>query len=367
MNANQNAERDYSNDGLQHFEPEPVLGVRREYKDRVFKDLFGGEKGRRNAMELYNALGGGPVSNPEELQVLTVDNALYMGWKDDISFLVGDEIVLWEHQSTFNPNMPVRGLGYFSQLYSKIIGAENEILYSSRALKLPTPRFVVFYAGEADRPESEILLLSDLFTGGEGDVEVRVKVLNVNAGNNESIMHACRALEGYAALLSKIREFGSSLPSEQAVDAAVRFCIDNGILSGYLQERRSEVRAMLIDEYEDARQMKLLYESIDRERAIAREEGLEEGRAEGLEQGRAAGLEEGRAVGLEEGRVEGRAEGREEGLEEGRAEGREEGREQGLFSLAGKGLLAADVAAAELGISEEEFAERAKSAGYALP
>ena len=106
----------------------PLLGVRRNYKDRVFRDLFGSEFGRRNAMELYNALGGGPVSDPAELQVLTVDNALYMGWRDDVSFVVGDDLVLWEHQSTHNPNMPLRGLGYFAQLYGKIVDKQGFVL-----------------------------------------------------------------------------------------------------------------------------------------------------------------------------------------------------------------------------------------------
>ena len=175
--------------------------VRRDYKDSLFCHLFGDESRKENALALYNALPGSSYDNPEELELTTVGDMVFLGRKNDVSFLVGDEMVLMEHQSTHNPNKPLRGLQYFSRLYDKLVEQKGLDLYGSRPLSLPTPRFVVLYFGEVKRPEREVMKLSSLFAAGPGDVEVTATVLDCNEGRNQGIMEACEALRGYSRLL----------------------------------------------------------------------------------------------------------------------------------------------------------------------
>ena len=298
------------------------ITVNRTYKDSVFRDLFGAEERRANALELYNALNGSSYTDPSVLDVMTIDDSLWMSVRNDVSFLVNgdEEMVLWEHQSTHNPNMPLRGLVYFAHLYGRWVERSKRNIYASTLIKLPTPQFVVFYNGEGDRPERETLRLSDAF-GVRGCVEVEATVININARKNPTLIQASKTLEGYARLVELVRRYHKSMELGAAVDRAVNQCIEEGYLVEYLTAKRAEVRAMFILDYDMEEERR----RNETEVAIAREEGIAKGREEGLE--------------------EGRAEGREEGLEEGRAEGRAEERR-----------LIVERVAERLGLSEEEVA-----------
>lgn len=253
--------------------------INRTYKDSLFRKLFGTEENKANALELYNALNGTGYSDPGALELTTIENVVYMGVKNDASFILGEEMCLWEHQSTPNPNMPLRGLVYFGRLYSKHIDSADLDVNSRRMQRIPAPRYIVFYSGAERRPERQVLRLSDMYGGGEGDVEVTATVLNVNKGCNERLMRSCRALSDYAEFVARVRANGGIMPIEGAIDEAVDSCIREGVMEGLLRSHRAEVKDMFLIDY-------------DRERAerLMRRDAWEEGMEAGLAEGRAEGM-----------------------------------------------------------------------------
>lgn len=136
------------------------MKVNRKYKDRLFRIVF---REKEDLLDLYNAVNGSDYDNPDELEIMTIEDVIYVHMKNDVAFLLSDLLNLWEHQSTFNPNMPARGLGYFAQLYQQYIEKYGVNLYSSKQKKLPFPQYIVFYNGEKDMPERMELRLSDAF------------------------------------------------------------------------------------------------------------------------------------------------------------------------------------------------------------
>ena len=154
-----------------------------EHKDRVFKFLFGNPENKHWTLSLYNAVNGSSYSDPEEIQFNTIEDAVYLGMKNDVSFIILNEMNLWEHQSTFNPNMPMRFFLYAAKLYEKYIASSEYYAYSSTLQSVPRPKCICFYNGTKEQPEREVLKLSDAF-GGEGDIEVKVTMLNINYGKS---------------------------------------------------------------------------------------------------------------------------------------------------------------------------------------
>ena len=128
------------------------------YKDRIFRMIF---RQKKNFLDLYNAMNNSNYSNPDDLTVTTLENAIYMNMKNDVSFLLHDQLMLYEHQSTKNPNIPLRNLFYVSDIYSKLTKDKN--LFGTKLIRIPQPRFVVFYNGIAKVPERFTLKLSDMF------------------------------------------------------------------------------------------------------------------------------------------------------------------------------------------------------------
>lgn len=209
-----------------------------------------------------------------------------MGYRNDVSFVIGGDTMLWEHQSTTNPNMPLRGLMYFALLYRRYLDSTDQSELSSRLVLLPTPRYYVFYNGTDDRPDREALLLSGSFVNGSGDVEVAVTVLNVNEGQNDGIMESCEALRGYEHLTALYRAFAATMEPRDAMDAAIDACIADSYLVDYLKLRRSEVLDMLLAQWKEEEYRKLL-------RQEAAEDGYDEGFARGEEEGLTAGFARG--------------------------------------------------------------------------
>ena len=121
----------------------------RNYKDTVFRMLF---SDRQNLLSLYNAVSGSHYDDPEMLEIVTLENAIYMGIKNDLAFIIGTDLFLYEHQSTYNPNMPLRDLFYISSEYQKLV--DHKSLYSSCLLKVPAPQFIVFYNGTEKKERS---------------------------------------------------------------------------------------------------------------------------------------------------------------------------------------------------------------------
>jgi len=231
----------------------------REYKNSVFKDLFSDEE---TALDLYNALTDSSFTIDDGLRFTTLENALFMGQLNDVSFTVSDKLVIFiEHQASISPNMPIRALMYIGRVYEKII--DRRAIYRTKFFTIPTPEFYVLYNGTDAYPDEKTLRLSDAFrcanipgVGGENfqpllpALELTVRVLNVNVGHNEKILEKCDVLRDYTVFIGQVRgRQRAGLTLKDAIAAAIDFCIANGILVEYLKNKGSEVRNMLFTEF----------------------------------------------------------------------------------------------------------------------
>ncbi|MDR2864243.1 MAG: Rpn family recombination-promoting nuclease/putative transposase [Spirochaetaceae bacterium] len=253
--------------------------------------------------ELYNAISGSACDASVPLEINTLSEVLFKDRKNDISFLLGNKIiVLIEHQSTISPNMPLRILGYATRIYEKII-KDKQAIYRRTLLKIPRPEFYVLYNGPDEYPEKVSLKLSDAFTEkntGEPALELNVSVYNINKGKNPYLAEKCKTLDEYETLVAKAREFhaefegleglGSTERLEKALGKAINWCIEHGILKDFLEENSTEVNNMLFTEW-----------NWDDALEVAREEGIEQGRGEGIEVGIHRGIEVGIDRGIEKG------------------------------------------------------------------
>lgn len=263
--------------------------VNRNYKARIFEMIFSDKK---ELLALYNAVNGTNHEDPEELEINTLENAIYLSMHNDISFIIDSRLSLYEHQSTYSPNLPLRYLHYVSDLYSVMTKDSN--LYGTTKVRIPPPKFLIFYNGAEERPEMEILRLSDLFTIPDEDVSLELKatMLNINPGNNEPIKNACKTLKDYVEYTTRVRTYAETLPLTEAVDRAINECIQEGILKEFLTKHRAEARAMSIYEYDEEKTMRQM-----------REESFENGYASGKEDGYASGKEDGYASGKKTGEM----------------------------------------------------------------
>ena len=240
-----------------------TLTVNRTFKSTVFIMLF---EDRKNLLELYNAITGKDYADPELLEINTLENAIYMTMKNDLSFLIDGRLSLYEHQSTKNPNLPLRFLLYISRLYSKIIRDAN--LFGEKIVQIPAPEFIIFYNGKEKMPERQTLKLSDMYTvkKGKPKLELEATMLNISGSNNRKLKEACRTLKDYAIYTDKIRMYTESMELQEAVDRAIDECIRENVLREFLQKHRAEAREMSIFEYDQERHMQ-------QEREAGREEG----------------------------------------------------------------------------------------------
>ena len=253
--------------------------INRTYKDRLFKIIF---EGKKELLSLYNALTGKNYQNPDELEINTIDDVIYMHLKNDMSFILDDWQNLFEQQSTFNPNQPLRGFFYFADLYKvKYFGKK---IYSTRLLKIPTPQYIVFYNGTTSMPDRKELRLSDAFQQPtvQPDIEVVAHMLNINYGHNKELMERCRKLKEYAQFIDIIRHYlreNKQWSNEQAISKAIDDCIQNNILRDILQKERLRVMASILSEFDEVG-----YKEMIRQEAY--EDAYEEGHEAGLEEGR---------------------------------------------------------------------------------
>ena len=248
------------------------LVANRRYKDTVFRMLF---SKKENLLSLYNAVTGREYEDAAALQIVTLENAIYMGMKNDLAFILETNIYLYEHQSTLNPNIPLRDLFYISIEYQKYIN--NRSLYSSTLQKIPAPKFMVFYNGTDEVEDRVELKLSSAYEhlSGEPDLELKVLMLNVNEGHNKELMEHCRLLQEYARYVAKVREYAVRMDLNDAVECAIEACIKEGVLVDFLRENRSEVKMLSILEYDEEWEKKKLRKA---EYEAGREEGIETGR-----------------------------------------------------------------------------------------
>lgn len=232
-----------------------AITANRKYKDTVFRKLF---SDRKNLLSLYNAINGTAYMDASQLEIVTLDNAIYMGMKNDLAFIINTNLFLYEHQSTYNPNMPLRDLFYISGEYQKLVDLKS--LYTSTRLRIPTPNFIVFYNGTEKNEDRWVEYLSESYENmsGEPNLELKVIILNINVGHNKKLMEECQTLREYAQYVAKVRRYSEEIELNTAVECAVSESIQEGILKEFLQKNRAEVIAMSIFEYNEEEEKRKL-------------------------------------------------------------------------------------------------------------
>ena len=227
-----------------------------KYRDRLFIAIFGKdtERSKRWRLDLYNVLNGTNYTDPNALELNTIENVIYIKMYNDVSFLVDSQMTLYEQQSETNANMPLRGLFYFAQLYQKHLAKKELNLHRSSLIKIPNPRFIVFYNGDTKREERYKLRLSEALEleDKSGDFEWTADVININQGANETLVKKCKPMYDYVRLVGRISDHKKNgMKIEQAVREAVDWAIKENFLEGFVREQKEEITAMCLTEYDE--------------------------------------------------------------------------------------------------------------------
>ena len=263
----------------------------RNYKDSVFVDLFAHDiNAKENFISLYNALHGTNLdAKTTEVQPVMLERVLYMKYYNDIAMLIdGKIVILIEHQSTINQNMPFRFLEYIARIYEKITTKDEK--FGRKLVKLPVPEFYVFYNGKDDYPTESVMKLSDAFMqiddysklknqfeNANYPLEISVKVININVDKENPILKHCETLKEYSEFIEQVRCNIENAVSEPFT-TAIKQAIKKGFLSDYLNRKSTEVQNMLLAEYD--------YDTdIAVQRKEAFEDGISIGRNEGISLG----------------------------------------------------------------------------------
>ena len=258
----------------------------KEYKSDVFSMLL---QDKKRAMEIYNAINGTDYDDPELVEMTTLDDKSFsLTVRNDASFILDANLSLYEHQSTYCPNMPLRDLLYFASIIQKRIKAQKRDIYGGRILKIPVPHFVVFYNGKEDAPDQYDLRLSDAFEKETEDPEIELvcHVYNINNGKNVPLLSKCQTLREYMYFVDMVRknnEISGNL--EDAIEKAINQCMEENVLRDFLAQHREEVMHVMTLDYTFERRLEM-------QRAEAIEDGERIGKEIGKENGKEIGKEE---------------------------------------------------------------------------
>lgn len=216
------------------------------------------------------------VAQARNVRVSEREDAVYISQKNDCAVCVQSSLALFEQQSSWNPNMPLRGFLYFAAEYAGWLARHKKDVHSKGLVKIPAPSYYVLYNGTDRNMEMMDLRLSDAFEKSAEGYEWTAHVVNVNAGHNTAILGRCKLLGQYAQFIADIRqEQKDGLSPEDAVDAAVEACIGRGgKLAEFMRKHKAEVNFMYLF-------------GVDFEK-IHQEAMIEEARNEGLAAGRKA-------------------------------------------------------------------------------
>ena len=261
------------------------MNINRNYKDSIFVKLFSDKK---EIIKLYNAIKGTKYSvNKTDIDIITLENVLYMERNNDLCFTIDDKfVVLIEHQSSINDNMPLRFLLYIAREYEKLLDTDN--IYKRKLIKVPTPEFIVLYNGESNYPENKKLYLSDAFKVKENaKLELIVEVININYDKNTNIINKCKKLKEYSYFIHLVREYikkyKDKVKKEElikiSIEKAIKDCIEQNILKEFLKLNSSEVVNMLYTEFD-----------IEKAQEIWTKEAFEDGLEQGIEKGIECGM-----------------------------------------------------------------------------
>ena len=225
----------------------------RTYKDTLFKFIFGKQERKEYTLSLYNAINNSNYENVDDLTLVTLEDVLYISMKNDVAFLLYDTINLYEQQSSYNPNMPLRMLLYLAKEYEKIISKNKYFLYSRNIIELPSPKLITFYNGIDDKNDIEILKLSNSYKRKEEDIQVEVKVLvyNINKGRNTSLLNACKALYEYTWFNDSIRSLYQRYSLEESLDITLNNLPNDFIIKDLLIKERNSVMGLLATEFDE--------------------------------------------------------------------------------------------------------------------
>lgn len=242
--------------------------INRKYKDRLFTYIFGREENKENLLSLLNAITDSNYTEISELEINTIEDVIYMKMKNDVSCIISNSMVLFEQQSTINPNMAFREFEYCANLFDKFVKSIDFDLYGSRKITIPTPKCIVLYNGTDEMEDLAVQRLSDYFAYPTEGYEWTSYVYNINYGHNKDILDNCQSLREYSEFIFRIREnIYDGMDRESAVDYAVKYMISkNGCLSSFFENHRAEVCMICLTEYDEELHKKTL-----------REEGIKEG------------------------------------------------------------------------------------------
>ncbi|MCI8694354.1 MAG: hypothetical protein HFH91_16880 [Lachnospiraceae bacterium] len=240
----------------------------REYKSDVFCMLME-EPGY--ALEVYNALNHSDYRNPGLVEVCNLERGISLSVRNDAAFILDMNLSIYEHESTVCPNMPLRALIYVTNILEQWVKGQN--IYGRRLVKIPTPRFAVFYNGAEEQPERYPQRLSDAFTNQmkKPELELTCMVYNINSGKNRKLLTKCPVLKQYMVFVGYVREELEMQPEKdlkEAIDKAIDRCIEEGVLREFLTKRREEVTKVTQLDY-----------TFDRRIELEREDAREEERA----------------------------------------------------------------------------------------
>lgn len=230
------------------------ISINRQHKDRLFRMIFGDNENKANILSLYNALYDTNHTNEDDVEITTIEDAIYIKMKNDVSLLLDSYLSLWEQQSTFNPNMPIRGLMYYGNLYNSYIEAKKLPIYGSVLVKLPTPKYIVFYNGTSKHEPIEKLKLSDAFIHNDinHEFEWTATMINLNKGKNEELLSKCKPLSDYMTLINRISLYKKTEDTlHNAITRAINECIEENVLADFLQKHRGDVMNTCLTEFNE--------------------------------------------------------------------------------------------------------------------
>ena len=309
----------------------------REYKSDVFSMLL---EDKENALLLYNALNDSDYTNPDDVEICTLEKGISLTVRNDASFVIDSSLNIYEHQSTVCPNMPLRSLIYVANHLEKRIKQQRLNLFGHTLVKIPTPKFIVFYNGKENQPEKYEYKLSDCFEKETDNPQLELKciVYNINKGNNAELLNRCVFLKDYMIFIDYVRYYydEKNLSLGDSIEYAINRCIDEDVLKDFLINHREEVAKVTNLDFTFERQIEL-------EREEAENKGLLRGREEGISLGRKEGMSLGRKAGLLE------------------------GKETEIFKSVQDGDYGVARGAEKLGVTELEFIEKMENAGYKIP
>ena len=268
------------------MQDEKTNGENRKHKDSLFVDYFSKDRDwKQHFLSLYNALHGTNLQvSDTQLERVNLEQVLYKSYYNDIAVLVdGQFILMIEHQSTINPNMPLRLLEYVARIYGNIV--DSKAKFSRHLVPLAKPEFIVFYTGDQELPPESYLYLSDAFPNqapnSDLTLELKVKLCTIKSETPSPVVHSCTDLEQYVQFLKLVEE-ARAAGHKHLLKWTIQEAVRRNILKDYLERKGGEVLSILMTEYDYATDM-----------AVLKEESYEDGREEGISIGLATGREEG--------------------------------------------------------------------------